>query len=396
MQGADPGVVRRAIDEDEALPGTCGFAGELDGVLVRDVLGRYPLFSDGDDPSRWSADPTELDAPDPVPAGHARRIASDEGDPGDGGNVGGDRGNDESECGDGAAADPDARLWTLPDPDVYGDRETAIEAVREAVTRSVDEVDAPGRGGAGDAPSAIAFSGGVDSSILAARLDGPLYVGGFEGSHDVEAAGAAAAALDREDALRVVEFDHADVERAVPEVVRATGRTNPMDVQIAVPLYLVAERVAADGHDRLAVGQGADELFGGYAKVANPEDHPRVDAGTVRGATREVIAALPAQLERDVLTLRAAGVEPVRPLLHDRVVSAALRLPGSLLVDGGERKVALRRAADFLPETVRSRDKKALQYGSLVAREFDRLARQAGFKRRMDDHLARYVESLLE
>ena len=372
MQGADPGAVRCALETREPLPGTGGFAGELDGALVRDVLGRYPMFCEANDPSTWSADPTDLDDPDPVPAGHVRD------------------------------ADGDTLVWTLPNPDPYADDDRAVREVRSAVVDSVDAVEGS---------PAVAFSGGVDSAILADRIDGPLYVGGFEDSHDVAAARSAAEALDRE--VRVVEFAHADLERAVPEVVRATGRSNPMDVQIALPLYLVAERVAADGHDRLAVGQGADELFGGYAKVAKAPEDPRVEADTVRGATREVVASLPAQLERDVLALRAAGVEPVAPLLHDRVVAAALRLPGHLLVraeprsadgssgrsprdDGEERKVALRRAADFLPGEVRDRDKKAVQYGSLVARELDRLARQAGFKRRMDDHVGKYIDSLLE
>jgi asparagine synthase (glutamine-hydrolysing) len=361
MQGADPAVVRRALEDHDPLPGGRGFAGELDGTLVRDVLGRYPLFSAGDDPATWSADPTDLEEPDPVPAGHCREFDGD---------------------GDG---DGDERIWSLPEPEPFAADERAVAAVREAVVASVDAVE--------DAP-AVAFSGGVDSSILAARLEGPLYVGGFEDSHDVAAARSAAEALGRD--LRVVTFTHSDLERAVPEIVRATGRSNPMDVSIALPLYLVAERAAADGHDRLAVGQGADELFGGYAKVAKAPTDPRVDADTVRGATREVIDSLPDQLERDVLTLRAAGVEPVAPLLDDRVVSAALRLPGDLLVNGDVRKVALRRAADFLPESVRGRDKKAVQYGSLVSRELDRLARQAGFKRRMDDHVGRYVDSLLE
>ena len=355
MQGAGVGTVRAALDDREPLPGACGFAGELEpGRLVRDALGRYPLFSEPGDPTAYSPDPTDLESPEAVPAGCLRE------------------------------ANGDTRIWTLPNPEPYAADDRAIEAVRAAVTTSVDAVEG--------AP-AVAFSGGVDSSILAARLDGPLYVGGFEGSHDIEAARSAAAALDRE--VRVVEFTHADLERAVPELVAATGRSNPMDVCIALPLYLVAERVAADGHDRLAVGQGADELFGGYAKVATPADDDRLEADTVRGATREVIGSLPAQLERDVLALRAAGVEPVAPRLCDRVVTAALRMPARLLVDGDERKVALRRAADFLPAKLRGRDKKAVQYGSLVARELDRLARQAGFKRRMDDHVGRYVDSLV-
>jgi asparagine synthase (glutamine-hydrolysing) len=172
-----------------------------------------------------------------------------------------------------------------------------------------------------------------------------------------------------------------------------------MDVNIALPLYLLAERVAADGYDRLAVGQGADELFGGYAKVANAPDDERVAADSVRGATREVVATLPEQLPRDVLALRAAGVEAVAPLLHDRVVDAALDLPGEALVADGTRKVALRaaaRAGGRLPESVTVAEKKAVQYGSLVSRELDRLARQAGFKRRMPDHVGQYVASLVD
>jgi asparagine synthase (glutamine-hydrolysing) len=47
-----------------------------------------------------------------------------------------------------------------------------------------------------------------------------------------------------------------------------------------------------------------------------------------------------------------------------------------------------------VPASIVDRDKKALQYGSLVARELDRMARQAGFKRRLNDHVRKYVESI--
>jgi asparagine synthase (glutamine-hydrolysing) len=351
IDGADPQKVRDALKHETALSGADGFAGEIDGRLVRDVLGRYPLFSESDDPSAWSFDPRELSKPTAVPAGHTRNATGD------------------------------TEVWTLPDPEPYTETDRAVSAVKKAVTGAVDAVD-------DNTP--IAFSGGVDSSILAWRLGGPLYVCGFEGSHDIEAARAGAELLGCD--LTVVEFTHEDIERSVPIVADAIGRTNPMDIEIALPLFFVANAVAADGHERLAVGQGADELFGGYDKVAKA-DH-RTEASTVRGAARETIVSLPEQLERDVLALRAAGVDPVVPLLSDRVVETALRLPEALLVSGDTRKVALRRAADFLPDELRYRRKKALQYGSLLAREFDRLARQAGFKRRMDDHLEQYVDSL--
>jgi asparagine synthase (glutamine-hydrolysing) len=385
IRGAPAEDVSQAISNGDSLSGTQGFAGELpDGRLVRDVLGRQPIFVESasvgsgadssgrsEDRRRWSFSPGDLADPEPLPAGHVlgpRALES------------------------GESFESPERVLSLPDlPSASDDRE-AVVAVRDALGDALESVSTEGSG-----KLAVAFSGGVDSTVVASAFDAPLYVVGFPESHDVAAARRAARLMDREDDLRVVELSPEDVERAVPKVAGATGRTNAMDVQISIPLFLAAERAAAEGFDRLAVGQGADELFGGYAKVARAPEDPRVEAETVRGAVREVMATLPDQLERDVLALRGAGVEPVAPMLDDRVVRAALRLPGDLLVDSrGERKKALRLAArKFVPDPVAFREKKAVQYGSLVARELDRLARQDGFKRRMDNHVSKYVESQL-
>ncbi|QLG62887.1 asparagine synthase C-terminal domain-containing protein [Halorarum salinum] len=357
VDGAPAELVRDALDDGDPFPGTGGFAGRIDGRLVRDVLGRRPVFSEPGDPNTWSFDPTDLADPRPVPAGAVRGSNGDE------------------------------LQWSLPDPDPAS-HDDAQAAVTDVVGAALDDV----------VPSnlAVAFSGGVDSALVATGVpDAPLFVAGFDGAHDVSAAREAARLMGRD--LRVVELTHGDLERAIPEVAGATGRTNPMDVAIALPLHLVAERARNAGFDRLAVGQGADELFGGYAKVVEPASDRRVEADTVRGARRETVLSLPDQLERDVLAIRAAGVEPVAPLLHDHVVEAALRLPAELIATGDERKVALRRAASGLvPDPVREADKKAVQYGTYVSRELDRLARRAGFKRRMENHVGRYVESLLE
>ncbi|GAA0511313.1 asparagine synthase (glutamine-hydrolysing) [Halorubrum aquaticum] len=390
LRGASPGLVVDAIRDRDPLPGTRGFAGLLtspppstgedgesagrgpDGrgpVLVRDVLGRQPLFVEADaadptSPGSWSFDRTDLRDPEPIPAGS---VAS--------------------------ATERDPR-WSLPTPPASEPKpaQAAVDAAIEATLSDVAAEDADPETGR----LAVAFSGGVDSGLVAGAVpDAPCYVAGFEGCHDVSAAREAAAAMDRD--LRVVEISHDDLRRAIPEIVAATGRRNPMDLNIAVPLYLTAEAAAGDGIDRLAVGQGADELFGGYSKVVDPADDDRVSADTVRGARTETVRTLPAQLERDVLALRAAGVEPVAPLLDDRVVDATLRLPGDLLATADQRKVALRRAAaGRVPESVRTADKKAVQYGTYVSREIDRLARRNGFKRRMENHVGQYVDALLE
>ena len=358
VSGTDATTIRNAIDARDPLPGTAGFAGSVDGLLVRDVLGRYPLFFERDDHRTWAHSQSRLDNPTRLPAGHVHD-------------------------GDGTE-----RIWTLPDPVSITDTATAVEQLRTSLTEATRAVETEGL--------AVAFSGGLDSALLAAWFDAPLYTVGFPGSHDITAARTAASLLDVE--LTVVELDHDAIAKAVPDVVAATGRTNAMDIQIALPLWVVANRVAADGIDRLALGQGADELFGGYAKVAKAPEDPRVSAETVQRARREVVETLPEQLERDIAAVRGAGVQPVTPLLHDDVVSVALSLPGELLVtDCGERKWALRLAArKWLPDRIAFREKKAVQYGSLVARELDRLARQSGYKRRMDDHVTKYIRHLCE
>ncbi len=388
LRGATPSTVHAAIDDADPFPGTSGFAGAVDGRLVRDVLGRVPLYVERD---ALGADAADLGTP--IDAAETRESADVAGleTPADAADAGtwafSPRALAEPALFPaGSIADGDGlrRRWRLPDPEPERDHGRALDRLERAFDVATAAVDAD---------VAVAFSGGVDSALVGAALEAPCYVVGFPGSHDVEAARTAAAAMGAD--LEVVTVDHADVTRAVPIVARATGRTDAMAVSIALGLFLAAERVAADGFDALAVGQGADELFGGYEKVARLDD--RVAADTVRGAVREQLATLPTQLPRDVLAIEAAGVEPVAPYLQDAVVEAALELPEALLVDGHERKVGLRRiAARRLPATVAEREKKAVQYGSLIARELDRLARRAGYKRRMDDHVRLYVESLLE
>ncbi|WP_418284377.1 asparagine synthase C-terminal domain-containing protein [Halorubrum sp. DTA46] len=393
LRGAPAERVRAALRDGDSLPGGRGFAGLLTDppgrggpVLARDVLGREPLFVErgvlsaaetdgtegrGDPTERgaWSFDRADLDDPQAVPAGSV------------------------------VSANGVERVWALPDeePATPADGQAAVDT---AIAASLDEVGGERAEIAENDDLAVAFSGGVDSGLVAAGAPtAPRYVAGFEGCHDVAAAREAHAEMVGDGSgppLHVVDITHDDLVRAVRAVARATGRRNPMDVAIAVPLYLTAEAAAADGAQRVAVGQGADELFGGYSKVVDPAADHRVDADTVRGARTETVRTLPEQLERDVLAIRAAGVEPVAPLLDDRVIAAALALPGALLASGGERKVALRHAArGHVPESVRTADKKAVQYGTYVSRELDRLARQAGFKRRMDDHVGQYLDALL-
>ena len=372
MDGLERQTVRDARAAGDPLPGrtnppNSGFAGRLatDPVVVtRDVLGRYPLFVDEDTPGEWANSPTALRSPRAVPPGAVL-----------------------TRTGDGWQTE---QVWSLPSPDrQLSSPSVAGERLDDCLTQIVAEMAKT------PATTAVAFSGGIDSALIAEALDTVCYVVGFPGSRDIQAARTAATALDVE--LRIQEVTHEDLEHAIPRVARATGRTNPMDIGIAVSLHLAGRAAAADGFDRLAVGQGADELFGGYEKLVEPASDHRLDAETVLAAQLEVIGTLPAQLARDVLALRAASIEPVAPFLDDRIVALALELEERCLVAGDRRKVTVREAgARRLPAELVEREKIAIQYGSHVSREIDRLARRAGYKRRMTDHVGRYIRSLLD
>ena len=73
LTGADAELVRAALERGDPFPGTTGFAGELDGTLVRDVLGRVPLFFEADRPREWRHDLADLDDPRRLPPGRLLR-----------------------------------------------------------------------------------------------------------------------------------------------------------------------------------------------------------------------------------------------------------------------------------------------------------------------------------
>lgn len=352
IRGGTVREITSAVASRAPLPGLDGFAGQLDdGRLVRDALGREPLFVDG---VSWAYRARDLADPTPFPPGAVGR-----------------------------PTDVATTVLTIPRRDP--------QAIQPALGELRSAVDAT-MGALPDVP--VAFSGGLDSALVAAASTGPCYVLGTEDASDVEAARRAATQMDRH--VEHVEISLEWIDRAVPTVSEIIATTDPLDVSIALCLYRVGEAVAGDGYKCLALGQGADELFGGYQKIAHPSGDDRVEADTVRGARDEMIETIPRQAARDVQVLRAAGVEPMCPFLSDAVVSAALQLPSELIVHAGERKRGLRRiASQSLPDSIVYREKEAVQYGSRMARELDRLARQAGFKRRQEDHVRRYIRDRL-
>ncbi|HTZ61468.1 MAG TPA: asparagine synthase-related protein [Thermoplasmata archaeon] len=235
--------------------------------------------------------------------------------------------------------------------DAFGPLDDAIEAVLTP-WRSMRE------------PLTLLLSGGVDSGLLAWELRNVpalrAITVGMDGSPDLADARASAATIGVDWVPRTLSAE--DVRRARSEVEPLVAGLPPTTQRVLTAFALAVE------HSPSAVtlcGQGADELFLGYAHF--------------RGLPRE---ELQRRADLDLATLRdrdwplsqqigtRLGKKVVAPYLEPAFVRAARSVPLAVLDSGGTPKGFFRRWAMHrgLPEMVALRPKRALQYGSGVDR----------------------------
>ncbi|HIE31515.1 MAG TPA: asparagine synthase [Methanosarcinales archaeon] len=230
--------------------------------------------------------------------------------------------------------------------------------------------------------SGVAFSGGIDSSLIAfvAASMNPeigLYAIGMRGSHDMKQAEKAATLLGLHDRLHLCECTPEDIKSALLPVMHATGSTNPVAVGIGLCMYFVSGCASKYGASVLLTGQGADELFAGYKRYEQVFD----DGGLDRELERDMLA-LHDQVERDAAVARLNGVELRMPMLCSGVIDLAREIDAGLKIrrqDGYIRKYILRRAsAGHLPAELAQAPKKAAQYGTGIQNVLRRMARRDG------------------
>lgn len=240
--------------------------------------------------------------------------------------------------------------------------------------------------------AAIAFSGGVDCSLAAAIADeAPLCTIGLKGSYDIKAARHAARLMGAEKRHIIYEIDEREVEGVLPGVIYAVESSDPMKVAIALPLFVLARCARSNGFKVLISGQGADELFGGYARYESVQKEGRL-AEALQSDLRHLAEV---NLERDDATTMAHGVELRVPYLDMEVIKVSQRIDPSLKVyfNGKDyiRKYILRKLSEkYLPHDVSFAPKKAIQYGTNVQKVLEKLARDNGYR----GDLAGYLNSL--
>jgi asparagine synthase (glutamine-hydrolysing) len=275
------------------------------------------------------------------------------------------------------------RVIKLPpcEPNIKNEAE-AVQALNSALNKAVTR--------RAHRDAAIAFSGGVDCSVIGAMSGLPLYTVGMKGSYDIKAAKKAASCMGAEKRHIVYEFDEKDVEETLPDVVYAVESADPMKVSIALPLFILAREARTSGYKVLLSGQGADELFGGYARYETAGDMLAEMLQHDLGRIAEV------NLERDDAATMAHGVELRVPYLDLGVIAVAQQTDPSLKVyfNGKDyiRKYVLRKMSEkYLPPEVSYAPKKAIQYGTSTQKAIQKLAAKKNFKGIND-----YLQSLYE
>lgn len=229
---------------------------------------------------------------------------------------------------------------------------------------------------------AVAFSGGLDSSVVAFLASkcgvkvNLLHVS-LENQAETEEAMKAADELNLP--LQVHLFKDSDVEKTLPKVVDLIEEPDPIKASIGLPFYWAAEKAAEAGFKVMLAGQGADELFGGYQRYVNEccQDGSEKVRKTM---FNDVVRIHESNLERDLKITSFHDVELRLPFGSFDLAEFALGLPVEFKIENKTdtlRKLVLRKMAlnAGVSAAIAEKPKKAVQYSTGINDAVKRIAK---------------------
>lgn len=265
---------------------------------------------------------------------------------------------------------PDEGLVRFRELHIGGEFVASKDEARTAIRDTL--VTAVRRRMMADVPVGVFLSGGLDSSLVAAIMaryaddvPGPIhsFAAGTAGSSDLAAARRVAEHLGLTHHERIYDAD--EVVAVLPEVVTSIESYEPSLVRSAVPNYLLAE-TTAETVKVVLTGEGADELFAGYAHYRDIDE-----AHDLADELRRGISGLHnLNLQRCDRVTMAHGLEARVPFLDRDLVNLAGRIPIEWRLPGelGQEKALLREAfTGWLPDDLLWRPKEQFGDGSGTA-----------------------------
>lgn len=262
-------------------------------------------------------------------------------------------------------------------PNHEGDMQKAVMILRDllidAVKRRMEDV------------KAIALSGGLDSSIIAAiarEIDPSitLVTGTVKSAQGPDLENAIFMAEYLGMTHHICEITDEEIENFIPQAVWYLESFDEDCISGILSNYFVS-RMVKEYSDAVLVGEGADELFGGYRLVLK---NPKVKSAEQRERLAEKLLniAYNTALRRLDRAWMANSVIYKTPFLDTRVVAFAKTIPMSWKIYGEKQveKYVLREAfRDMLPPRIADREKLRFAMGTgmddvmdgLVAKKID-------------------------
>jgi asparagine synthase (glutamine-hydrolysing) len=236
---------------------------------------------------------------------------------------------------------------------------------------------------------AVAFSGGLDSSIIAflAKKSGVevhLISVSLKNQPEIEHVKKAAEALNMP--LHIYVYSEKAVEEVLPKVLLLIEDANPVRTSIGIPVFWTAEKTSKMGVRFMLTGHGADELFGGYKRYLN--DYVQCGEEPVRKTIFNDIAGMyEKNFERDSKICNFHNVELRLPFATYQLAEFAAKLPLQLKIESPNdmlRKTVLRKMAEDigLPRFIVKKPKRAIQYSTGVNKVIKKLAKKKGYSTR--------------
>ncbi len=238
------------------------------------------------------------------------------------------------------------------------------QALYDAVSENVTE-----------ARLAIAFSGGVDSSLLAkiCRDLGKqvtLLTVGFQGSNDLGFAGSVASKMEMDH--KTLEIDYEDFKNNLRQVRQAIKCENTSHVENCIAYFYICKLAKQNSLNTLLSANGCDELFCGYDGYRKAYSS---GGAAIMKLMDEKIANEFTLMDEIAIVADQFGVAVRQPFLSTKFIDFAKTVPIDQKIKGPDdmmRKHVLRQIALSIgvPEESAMKPKKALQYGSLIHKYF--------------------------